>query len=497
MNRLHCTRLLRRASALHVVVITTFALSTSVRAAADTQLPTESPPPSAADAKVRIWTVILIDGQTKEPLERIPVEFCCWKSGHREPQRMTFTSGSGGELKIPLAAGTSTPLHFLDRRWWTYDYSTIGSKQQAANEAEPSADSTKPITIRLWQGTEVRGQLLKPDATPAGGMILNLTASITGPDLQQAGLNNTRFRIGGREFPNWHTSVVTAADGTFAIAAPPQSFRSWLSVGTVETIFGSGRLREILGENKALLEYAPLKHEVKPSNGNESLEVLDLGKLLLRSGVVLKGRVLDVKGNPLAGVGVLINNQHGPFSGHSTRSAADGTYQLRPVEPGSVGLFINGRRETDQGTFASNDVQAVFVQQQVVVPEGNATMNLDLHAAPHILLEFDWIDRRLPKDRAKFARGFRVSGVTSRPGEPEFPWWGDTTPTTRDGRDIHFVKIPTTLSKAVLTLWSDEKLLATYEDDQTKPTAHGVELGDVTKPRRRIIYGDAPTTAKK
>src|SRR5262245_25970514 len=119
------------------VPLATLALFVLLAEGADPAAKSDSSPPPAAAAKVRIWTVILVDGEIQQPLERISVEVRCSKSGHREPQPMTFTSGSGGEVRIPLATGTSTPVLVRNATWWTGSGASIGSPEQ---------DSSKPVT---------------------------------------------------------------------------------------------------------------------------------------------------------------------------------------------------------------------------------------------------------------------------------------------------------------------------------------------------------------
>jgi hypothetical protein len=76
-------------------------------------------------------------------------------------------------------------------------------------------------------------------------------------------------------------------------------------------------------------------------------------------------------------------------------------------------------------------------------------------------------------------------------------WRGETEMMTRDGKPIVFVKVPAALKNAQLMLPADSVVTASYSDDQQNNGPGTIELGDVTQPRHRAIYGDEPRREKQ
>jgi hypothetical protein len=471
----------------------------SVSQAAEKVLQPEPPPPSAAEAKVRIWTAILIDGETNQPVERVPVEVRCWKTGHRKPQPLVFTSGSGGEIKIPLAAGTATSVQVKDSAWWSTGRVSIGAVAQInVGHLLQDADPAAPVTITLWKGTTVRGKLLKPDGTPAVGTNLNLSARIQHAELlDRSGISHTSTFFNRGIFlkvPNWQNTVVTDDDGTFSIAIPPADVRDWLRIDNAGGWTSAWFLHQIdlADQNRAANQFAPFLHEVQKPAEELQTHLLDLGTIRLKPGVVVKGRVLDAEGKPLAGIGLFFNDSIQKHGGRFAKSAADGSFASPPLNPGETELLVNARLTTAEGDFMSNDKQALFLNQTISIPDDQPSVEFTLRAIPHVNLEFEWIDRRAEKRVRKNGIIFSVSGrVKLKDGELP-AWQAFTDKVTRDGREFMHIKVPAALIEANLNLSADQVLAPSYEDDEQKSGPGHVALGDVTKARRRIIYGDDP-----
>lgn len=67
----------------------------------------------------------------------------------------------------------------------------------------------------------------------------------------------------------------------------------------------------------------------------------------------------------------------------------------------------------------------------------------------------------------------------------------------RDGKKLLTVKVPRQLINPTLVLVQDRAVTASYEDETGKTSGPGrLELGDITQPIRRVIYGDEPVQRK-
>jgi hypothetical protein len=471
--------------------------------AAESNIQTGSQPPTAAEARVRLWTAIFVDGETKKPLERLTVEFRCWKSGHREPQPMTFSSGSGGEVKLPLASGTHTEIEVKGKSRWLASKFQIGDfpkERYPPDEKPPAADPSKPVTFDLWKGTEVRGKMLQPDGKPAAGILLHVGAYINNMTWYEkyCGHQMELHNWDHGDWPNWQTSLFTDKDGSFSAIVPPHDARSWVRVGTVD---GDHSPIIVAKDNphphlRALLSYAPFIHQVQTQD-IKNQEVIDLDMLQLARGVVLKGRVVDADGKPLSKIPLYTSSKHGPYAGRSTESAADGSFEFLPMSPGKITLTPRAELRNEKDEKISRDVQAVFVRREITLPDSDKPVDLTLQALRHATIEFEWIDRRANKGPVAYYGTFHVSGKLEAKNQPPFWWDGETEKTTRDGKAYLFVKVPVDLVEPSLQLAADTVVTASYEDDKTKAGPGTVPLGDITQPRRRIIYGDEPQAQNK
>jgi hypothetical protein len=139
---------------------------------------------------------------------------------------------------------------------------------------------------------------------------------------------------------------------------------------------------------------------------------------------------------------------------------------------------------------------AVFLPYELSVPDADTPVEIIIRAVPHVTVEFEWVDRREEKDPADANRDIIVSGHVPRAGTTPAWWRGATQKIGRDGREFLVVKVPRALTSATLTLPAAIGGKVSYEDDRSKSGPGEVDLGDVTIPRRRIIYADEPDPAR-
>jgi beta-lactamase regulating signal transducer with metallopeptidase domain len=130
----------------------------------------------------------------------------------------------------------------------------------------------------------------------------------------------------------------------------------------------------------------------------------DLGLFVLNKGSALKGRVLDSQGKPIAGI--YVNAEHERDSGDATleglnvadainRSAvtdADGGFALAPLPVGNFRIQPGIHARDGSGGREKRPLADVFVTQKFTIKDGETPEALELRAAPHVVIEAQWLD---------------------------------------------------------------------------------------------------------
>jgi hypothetical protein len=452
------------------------------------------------DSSVALWPVTLVDGGTKRPLSGISVVVNGATADKAEPQTMTLTSDHAGRVEIPLAPGTSTVVNVASAGWWTVGWPIVGEVDIDKDGKFDLPLRTADHSIELWRGTEVKGKLLAPDGTPAAEVVLNAGVYVHDSTwLERMGRPTDDWNSWDHgEWPNWENATKTRMDGTFSITVPPQSARSWIRVGTGGLGFQSvdGNRVRPHRSSAAIMRYAPLEVEVNGRTDNRRVEesdgVVDLGNLQLNKGIVVKGHVVDANGKPLAGVLLFTSSRHGPYAGRKAVSQADGTFEFSPMNPGRFTLSPDATLRDEAGEKRSREVQAVFVSREVTLTEIDHVVELTVQALSHVDLEFEWVDRRAKKGPVSYYGEFALIGFVPRAGSKPVWWRGETEKISRDGKELLVVKVPKSVTDILLYLPADQRVTASYADDVQKSGPGQIKLGDITKPMRRIIYGDEP-----
>jgi beta-lactamase regulating signal transducer with metallopeptidase domain len=441
-----------------------------------------------AAEKTKTWKVQIIDGEGGKPLPGI----------HLQANGVTYRTDENGIAAISVAEGGRGAIASLGSDgWWASNMNFIGGSIEVRKPGEkepPAPDPNKPVQIKAWRGTMVTGRLLDPDAKPVAHAALVIGTYINNQTWKaRLGMDLSFNSWDHGDWPNWSYRFETDGEGRFEVTVPPDEARSWLRISTFD--FGDNYAidQDPNGPLKAVINYAPFEAQVNAVSDNGRYSS---GDLQLTRGTILRGKVVDTDGKPLSGITLYTSGKHGPYYGRSAVSKADGSYQFLPMHPGPFTLSPYAQLHDEKGNAISRDVQAVFVQQEINLPQSDKPVEMIIRAVPHVTLEFDWVDRRAKKGPVAYYGTFDVHGQVKRQDGTMAMWRGETEMQTRDGKPIVFIKVPAALKNAQLLLPADSVVTASYSDDAQSHGPGTIELADVTKPRHRVIYGDEPKTEK-
>lgn len=361
---------------------------------------------------------------------------------------------------------------------------------------------TNAITMKVWPGTFVTGRLVRPDSTPARNADVTLGVYVTSGTWRGRlgmGTNRIRHSWDRGQWANWRTFVRTDELGRFTATVPPAKARNWVRIGTTSLSFV--RLFDAQLEKQfpkpLAAEFAPF--ELEYGHDLEADGRLDVGEIRLDRGVILQGKVVDAHGKPMPNLPLMTSGKHGPYAGRETLSDEHGNFRFMPHAPGAISLSVDARLRDGKGKVISRDVRAVFGKMPLTLSTNlGRTKDIVVQAEDMVTLEFDWIDRRdPPSDRISYYGEFKVGG--NLPGPPGVPiyWNGATQKTTRDGKDIIFIKVPKRLMHARLQLATDKFVTARYEDESGLKGTGRIELPDLDPGKHRIIYADPPKPKSK
>jgi hypothetical protein len=167
-----------------------------------------------------------------------------------------------------------------------------------------------------------------------------------------------------------------------------------------------GRFRLVLitpGEGVVWLlpkDYAPSSHVIKGKRG-------DLGTFVLDKGITLRGKVLDAKGKPLAGVYVNADREREPDADAIFNRVADsirrtattnarGEFVFGPLPPGKYRVKPDEHNYdgSEPGRKPRHPLPAVFLPQKVTLKKGENPDALTVRAVPHVYLEAQYVDSK-------------------------------------------------------------------------------------------------------
>ncbi len=238
----------------------------------------------------------------------------CGESAGGEPYRQLGTTGAGGELQY-----RGLPLRDL----WARAAGTQPSQRHELPSYRDQELPGKPVEVQLTLG-------------PAGCALLG---SIVGPD--------------GLAAPG--ARVAIACDDVLAKARPELVLRADAQ-GVFRCDEVPAGVRNVVA---SLPDLVPAVVRVRTSAAEPATVVLQL-----RTGVTLLGTVTDAAGQPLANAGVSVRR---PFvlgvptvPPCETRSAADGTYELRAIAPGSFTAMLDVEPRIEQSLAGADGERVVW-----------------------------------------------------------------------------------------------------------------------------------------
>lgn len=215
--------------------------------------------------------------------------------------------------------------------------------------------------IVLRPGEEVRGVVVLPDGKPAVGCRVQAYSKAEG---------------GGLNEPSAFVRAVTDEEGRFHVM-------------THKT---GNAVLWLLPD-----DLAPAAHAIKHQRG-------DVGRFVLRPGISLGGRVLDVRGQPLTGIWVEAKHEGTdaekslPVSSAVARYAQTndlGEFSLAPLPPGDYQV-----KPAEHGDLSGtnerkvNPLPAVFLPEKIALKDGQVAAPLEIRALPHVVIEVQCVDTR-------------------------------------------------------------------------------------------------------
>jgi hypothetical protein len=219
-------------------------------------------------------------------------------------------------------------------------------------------------------------------------------------------------------------------------------------------------------------QYAPSTHIVKADKRG------DMGRFGLQQGIVLRGKVADAQGKPMAGVYVHADNEERNqalgqlmVADHISRTAqtnAKGEFELMPLPPGKYRIQPqeHGYDPTDEGRRQKRrPLEAVFLQQKVTLRDKEKPEMLEVRAVPHVVIEAQYYD-----SKGKKTRGHRPHMF----GQIDGGFWFAEAKTDPSGKIT--LLAPHGLENARLSMMNNEHGSQRHRKSKKEPLLRGREL---------------------
>lgn len=218
--------------------------------------------------------------------------------------------------------------------------------------------------VELRPGKPITGQIMSPDGKPVQGVKILAYSNTDKP--------GQRFEYGS------FAETRSDADGKFRLSLiTPGPAVFWILPG----------------------EFVPSTHGLKDNKRG------DLGTFTLTSGVRLRGKVLDARGKPMAGVNVnaetrerseeLQNLMVADAINRSAITNAKGEFEMRPLPPGTYRVKPDEHARDsaqDRNERKTIPVAGVFVTQITNIKEGMEP--IEVCAVPHVTIEAQYLDSK-------------------------------------------------------------------------------------------------------
>jgi protocatechuate 3,4-dioxygenase beta subunit len=295
-------------------------------------------------------------------------------------------------------------------------------------------------SVEMRPATPITGTVQTPEGQPAAGVKM-LAYSVT------------NRRTGGEFEYGSFADTKTDAQGKFRLPLTTPGFAVfWL-----------------LPE-----QHAPSTHVLKNNKRGE------LGTLTLRTGVRLRGKVLDAKGQPLAGV--IVNAESTERNEDITEPVADainrstvtddkGEFAMNPLPPGKYRVQPGDHSRDGSLGRLRRPLPAVFAPSTVTLKDGPDPEPIEVRASPHVVIEAQFYD-----SKGKPTRGHNphIFGQMDKA-----PWFGEAK-VDADGKMVAYV--PHGLENVQLNLMTNEHGALRWRKTKDGPldNSHRVNLGTVT-----------------
>jgi beta-lactamase regulating signal transducer with metallopeptidase domain/protocatechuate 3,4-dioxygenase beta subunit len=200
-------------------------------------------------------------------------------------------------------------------------------------------------------------------------------------------------------------------------------------------------------------KYAPSTHVIKDPTKRG-----DMGRFVMDPGIILKGRVVDSQGKPLASVNVEADKRGGiedfnlPVADHIRRSTTTndkGEFTFAPLPAAGYEVYPQEQvwdPSKDEKEPKKTPLAAVFVRQHVELKAGPAPEPIEVRAVPHVVIEAQYYDSKGKKTRGHAGHMF------GRPDKSTF-WFGQAK-MDEDGKMTMLV--PHGINEAKLSLMTNE-----------------------------------------
>ncbi len=162
-----------------------------------------------------------------------------------------------------------------------------------------------------------------------------------------------------------------------------------------------GRFRLRMADTPLLIlraypnDYADLTKEWGsrgPANDRKAYPPADLGRSVLKKGARIRGEVLDLKGDPIPGVSLSINDTMN-YVARSCISDDKGKFLSEPLAPGNYLIDISGSiLHLYSERIRSN--YRVILPRQVEIKQGNEFVDVSLKEIPTVQIEAKFVDSK-------------------------------------------------------------------------------------------------------
>ena len=296
----------------------------------------------------------IVDSETNKPVANVRL----WNRQHKGVEGRSNADGV-------LTVGEMVPGDFDFQveakgymRWWSDQAKNLWERQSISKpdlkwqrnfddltfDVQPGMN---PVTIAVEQGVRIRGRVIDPDGNPVVGATVAPALTGTGNSLT----GDTRF------------SVTTKADGRFTIWLPA-SHEAKYNLVAHDGKYGQTR------------KWA---NGVLPPISTTPGQQIDAVELQLTRPAIVRGKVVDSNGKPVAGRDVraeAVDKLENRYYDPTTTTKEDGTFELPFIRPGDQYIQVapfwliaeqgppaSTKRITLDGGQELNDVQFVDVTE--------------------------------------------------------------------------------------------------------------------------------------